>query len=85
MFQDYYKEQGFAFVMLIVGQIHSAMMNAVKSLQDNTTSVQDVLLMARCLKMERRGEVWSLKNSRTKDLAILKSLGFEPLKTVAVS
>jgi len=33
MFQDYYKEQGFAFIMLIVGQIHNAMMNGLKKNQ----------------------------------------------------
>ena len=85
MFQDYYKEQGFAFIMLIVGQIHNAMMNAVKKLNDNTTSVHDVLLMARCMKMERRGDMWVLKNMRTKDIDILDKLGFVPQRTVNIT
>lgn len=55
MLQDYYEEQGFSFIMLIA---------AVKSLDDNTLSVHDVLLMARCMKMERRGNSWNLKNAR---------------------
>ena len=83
MFQDYYKEQGFSFIMLIAGQIHQKMISAVKSLNDNTVSVNDILLMARCMKMERRGNSWNLKNSRTKDLEILKKLGFEPQKIVS--
>ena len=78
MFQDYYKEQGFSFIMLIAGQIHQKMIAAVKSLNDNTISIRDILLMARCMKMEKRGNVWSLKNTRKKDLEILSRLGFKP-------
>ena len=78
MSQDYYKEQGLAFIMLVTGQIHQKMIAAVRSLNDNTLSVHDVLLMARCMKMERRGSNWNLKNTRKRDLAILKRMGFEP-------
>ena len=78
MVQDYYKEQGLAFIMLITGQIHQKMISAVRSLDDNTISVHDILLMARCMKMERRGNNWNLKNARKRDLQILKLLGFEP-------
>lgn len=78
MIQDYYKEQGLSFIMLITGQIHQRMISAVQSLNDNTTSVHDVLLMARCMKMERRGNSWNLKNARKRDLQVLKQLGFEP-------
>ena len=85
MFQDYYKEQGFAFIMLIVGQIHTAMISAVKELNDNTTSIRDILIMARCMKMERRGDMWSLKNIRSKDLATLEKLGFVPQRAVKIS
>ena len=78
MFQDYYKEQGFSFIMLIAGQIHQRMISAVASLDDNTLSVHDIMLMARRMKMERRGNVWNLKNTRKRDLGILKKLAFEP-------
>ncbi len=78
MFQDYYKEQGFSFIMLIAGQIHQTVLSAVKSLNDNTLSIEDILLMARFMKMERRGNVWNLKNARKKELKILQQLGFEP-------
>lgn len=78
MIQDYYKEQGFSFIMLITGQIHQKMIAAVKTLDDNTISVHDILLMARCMKMERRGNNWNLKNARKRDLQVLKKLGFEP-------
>ena len=81
MFQDYYKEQGFSFIMLIAGQIHQKMIAAVKSLDDNTISIRDVLLMARCMKMEKRGNIWTLKNTRKKDLDILSKIGFEPLQS----
>ena len=78
MFQDYYKEQGFSFIMLIAGQIHQMMISAVNALNDNTLSVHDIMLMARRMKMERRGNTWNLKNTRKRDLGILKRLGFEP-------
>jgi len=82
MLQDYYKEQGMAFIMLVVGQIHQKMISAVKSLENNTISVNDILLMARFLKMELRGKSWNLKNTRKKELQILKKVGFEPAFTV---
>lgn len=78
MVQDYYKEQGFSFIMLIAGQIHQSMVSAIKELNNNTLSVDDILLMSRCLKMERRGNIWNLKNARKKDLQILQKLGFQP-------
>lgn len=67
----------------MTGQIHQKMVAAVKSLQDNTISVHDVLLMARCMKMERRGNIWNLKNARKRDLKILKKLGFAPIESAA--
>lgn len=85
MIQDYYKEQGLSFVMLITGQIHQKMINAVRKLNNNAISVHDILLMARCMKMERRGNSWNLKNARKRDLQILKQMGFEPQVTVADS
>ena len=85
MIQDYYKEQGFSFIMLITGQIHQKMISAVKSLDDNTISVHDILLMARCMKMERRGNNWNLKNVRKRDIQILKRLGFESKMMVSDS
>ena len=76
MFQDYYKEQGFSFIMLIAGQIHQKMIEAIKLLHDNTISIRDILLMARCMKMEKRGNVWNLKNTRKKDLEIFCTTWF---------
>ena len=84
MVQDYYKEQGLSFIMLIAGQIHQTMISAIRKLNTNTLSVEDVLLMARCMKMERRGNLWTLKNARKKDLQILKKLGFEPCYSAPV-
>ena len=78
MVQDYYKEQGLSFIMLVTGQIHQKMIAAVKKLDNNAISVHDILLMARCMKMERRGNNWNLKNARRKDLQMLKQIGFEP-------
>ena len=78
MVQDYYKEQGLAFVMLVAGQIHQKMIEAVGKLGCSTISTRDILLMARRMKMERRENVWLLKNTRARDLELLSKLGFSP-------
>ena len=85
MVQDYYKEQGLSFIMLIAGQMHQKMIAATKLLDDSTLSVNDVLLMARCMKMEQRGVNWNLKNTRKRDLQILEKLGFKPQQMVSTS
>ena len=74
MMQDYYKEQGFSFIMLITGQIHQQIIDAVKLLNDNTMSVSDVLLMAKFMKLELKGSTWNLKNTRKRDLQILEKM-----------
>ena len=84
MMQDYYKEQGFAFIMLIVGQIHQKMIEAVKSLDDNAISIHDVILMARAMKLELRGNIWTLRNTRARDLKILAEMNFTPRQTISV-
>ena len=81
-FQDYYDEQGFAFIMLVTGQIHQAMIKAQRKLDDNTTSIFDLLLKARALKLEKRGNYWQLKNTRKKDLEILEKVGFKPQERI---
>ena len=68
--------------MLVVGQIHQEMMKAQQKLNDNTTSINDLLLKARALKMEKRGEFWILKNARKKDLATLEKVGFKPQERI---
>ncbi len=77
--EDYVKQQGLAFIILITGQLYARLNNAVKALGNNTISTQDILNMARCLKMDRKGNTWTCRNKRTKDLEILKKLGFIPL------
>lgn len=77
--QDYVKEQGLAFIMLITGQLYSSLNSAVKKLGNTAISTQDILNMARCLKMERKGNTWTCRNKRKKDLEILEKVGFKPL------
>ena len=81
--QDYIKEQGLAFIMLITGQLYSSLNRAVKGLGNTTISTQDILNMARCLKMERKGNTWACRNKRKKDLELLENLGFSPLSVFA--
>ena len=80
--EDYYKEQGMAFVMLVCGRIHARVVAAVRSLGDSTTSVRDALLMARRMKLVRRGGGWELSNTRRKDLEKLARMGFVPVRHV---
>lgn len=47
MISDYYKEQDFAFLIFITGQIHQKIIAAVKKLDNNAISIHDILLMAR--------------------------------------
>lgn len=83
MVQDYYKEQGMSFVMLVAGQIHQRMVEAVRKLKCNTISTRDLLLMARRMKLEKKGKFWTLKNTRKKDLQLLAKIGFAPLDSYA--
>ena len=82
MMQDYYKEQGFSFIMLITGQIHQKVSEAEKLLNDNTMSINDVLLMAKFMKLELHGSNWNLKNTRKRDLQILEKMNFKPKRLV---
>ena len=53
-------------------------------LDNNTLSIEDILLMARFMKMERRGKIWNLKNTRNNELKILQQIGFEPIYSAQV-
>lgn len=77
--QDYIKEKGLAFIMMIPGQLYSSLNRAIKGLGNTTISTQDILNMARCLKMERKGNIWTCRNKRKKYLEMLEKIGFKPL------
>lgn len=76
--EDYYKEQGFSFIMLIVGLIHHEMMKAVRKTGKTTFSTYDAILSARRLKVSKHGKTWRIDNQSTKDNAIFKTMGFIP-------
>lgn len=78
-FQGYYEEQGFNFIMLVTGLLHSKLVDAVMSLENNSISTFDILLKAGHMRMVKnsKGE-WSLQNTRTKDLQLLEAIGFIP-------
>jgi hypothetical protein len=77
--QNYVREQGLAFIILITGQLYSRLNAAVKRLNDTTTSVADILQMARCLKLDRKGNSWICRNKKSPELATLAKVGFTPL------
>lgn len=76
--EDYYQEQGFAFIMLVTGQIRSKMEAAVRGLHVSTLSPYDVVIAARRMKMSLHGKQWRIDNKRTKDLEMFGKLGFVP-------
>ena len=77
--QNYYVDHGFDFIMLVTGLIHSKLNDAVKKLNKPSISTFDVLLKAGHMRMvcDDRGQ-WKLHNTRTKDLELLKQLGYVP-------
>lgn len=76
--QDYYNMQGFNFIMLVTGLIHSKLNDAVKSLKKSSISTYDILLKAGHMRMVKQDDHWALVNTRTKDLTLLKTMGYIP-------
>ena len=69
--------------MLVTDPIHEEMIKALRKLKDSTTSISDLLLMARALKLEKRGEFWLLK-MQEKNLDILEKDGFKPQERFSI-
>ena len=76
--QDYYVQHGFDFIMLVTGLIHERLNAAVRSMKRSSISTFDILVKAGHMRMVLRDEEWQLHNTRTKDLELLKALGFVP-------
>ena len=83
--QDYYIDHGFDFIMLVTGLIHSRLNEAVKALGKTSISTFDILIKAGHLRMVLADGEWKLHNTRTKDLELLKGMGFIPAQTYAAS
>lgn len=82
--QDYYVEHGFDFIMLVTGLIHARLNDAVKTIQKSSISTFDVLIKSGHMRMVLEENEWTLHNTRTKDLELLKTMGFVPAKTYPV-
>lgn len=67
---DYYTTQGMCFIMLIVGLIYEELKLAVKDI--NGKSINDCLLEAKFIKINKKGNNWSVSNAK-KDLQELMS------------
>lgn len=76
--QDYYIQHGFDFIMLITGLIHEKLNAAVRALNKPSISTFDILVKAGHMRMVKRENKWQLHNTRTKDLELLKAIGFIP-------
>lgn len=80
--QDYYIDHGFDFIMLVTGLIHSKLNEAVRSLNKPSISTFDILIKAGHMRMVRDdNNQWKLHNTRTKDLELLKQIGYVPKTT----
>ena len=76
--QDYYVDHGFDFIMLVTGLIHARLNEAVKAIQKSSVSTFDVLIKSGHMRMVLEENEWTLHNTRTKDLELLKAIGFVP-------
>ena len=77
--QDYYIDHGFDFIMLVTGLIHSKLNDAVRSLNRPNISTFDILIKAGHMRMVCDDKNnWKLHNTRTKDLELLKQIGYVP-------
>ena len=83
--QDYYIEHGFDFIMLVTGLIHARLNEAVKSIEKSSISTFDVLIKSGHMRMVLEENEWTLRNTRTKDLELLKTMGFIPEKSYPTS
>lgn len=69
---DYYKTQGLAFIMLVVGLVQRAMETAVNNV--NGKSVSTCLLDARMVKISKRQGVWTICNVLNKQKTLFEKL-----------
>ena len=73
-------QHGFDFIMLVTGLIHSRLNDAVAQMGKPSVSTFDVLVKAGHMRMVLDENEWHIRNTRTKDLELLKELGFVPEK-----
>ncbi len=64
--------------MLVTGLIHSKLNDAVKRLNKPNISTFDLLVKSGHMRMVLEGDIWKLHNTRTRDLDLLKEVGYEP-------
>ena len=79
--QDYYIQHGFDFILLVTGLIHEKLNAAVQSINKSSCSTFDILAKAGHMRMVYRDDIWQLHNTRTKDIELLKAIGFIPDRT----
>lgn len=72
---DYYATQGMSFIMLIVGLIHHDLKEAIKSLKGK--SIDDCLLEARFIKLNKKGTNWSASNVKKKLKEMMENLNVD--------
>lgn len=78
----YYVDHGFDFIMLVTGLIHSKLNDAVRLLNKPSISTFDILIKAGHMRMVCDDQKqWKLHNTRTKDLELLKQIGYVPDST----
>ena len=68
------------FIMLVTGLIHSRLNDVVARMGKPSVSTFDVLLKAGHMRMVLDANKWHIRNTRTRDLELLKELVFFPEK-----
>ena len=69
---DYYKTQGLSFIMLITSLIHREVNNAIKKVKSK--HIEDCLLDARMLKINKRNEIWRICNCKNTLIEMFQQL-----------
>ena len=73
--QSYARVQGLSFVLLVASLIHREMAQKVSKIENGRLSVYDVMLMARMVKAQRRGNAWYATNTKKASKDVLEALG----------
>lgn len=71
--QDYYKAQGLAFVMLVTALVHKSLVDACANIKGK--SVDDCLLEARMVKVNKVGGRWVSSNLLARQQELFEALG----------
>lgn len=77
---DYYRMKGFSFITLLIGRMNSAFTSTLKKLPG--VSVKEILLKARAMKIQKRGDYYEVCNIKKTTRERFKTMGVEINKII---